>query len=134
AILNLILARNNASVGRVNLALFMGVDPRTPIQTSETGEPAAAAPDVDALVRTALAQRPEMQQAQANVEAARFGVSAARTTNAPSIAANLGLGSRGANFPRGNDTLTIGVALQFSPFDAGLTAGRVKEARANEEA
>src|SRR5262249_9033574 len=42
AILNLNVARNNASVSRVNLALLMGVDPRTPIQASETGEPAVS--------------------------------------------------------------------------------------------
>jgi outer membrane protein len=131
AILNLNLARNNASVARVNLALQMGVDPRTPIQAAESGEPAVSATDVNGLVQQALTQRPEVLEAQATVQAAQHGLGAAKTTNAPSLAASLQLSSRGADFPPGNDFLTIGAFIQFSPFDGGLRAGRVKEASGN---
>ena len=130
AILNLNLARNAASVARVNLATFMGIDPRTPVQAADTGEPAVAANDVNALVGTALRQRPEILQAQSTLQAAQFGVSAAKTTSAPSIAANIGLATRGASFPPRNDFFSWGFSLSWDPFDSGLTAGRVKEAQA----
>ncbi len=131
AILNLNLARNNASIARVNLALFLGVDPRTPVRAGDTSEAVVAADDVEGLVQAALTRRPEVLQARANLQAADFGVSAAKTSNAPSLAANLGLATRGSNFPPGNDTFSIGASIQWNPFDAGARAGRVREARAN---
>jgi outer membrane protein len=133
AILNLNLARNNAAVSRVNLAQLMGIDPRTPIQAAESGEPAMPSDDVSAMVNTALRQRPDIREAEANLRAAQHGVSAAQTANAPSLAANLGLSARGNSLPL-NSSWSIGASIQWSPFDSGLTAGRVKEARASVEA
>jgi outer membrane protein TolC len=134
AILNLNVARNNASLSRVNLALLMGIDPRTPIQPAETGEPAVSSKDVNALVQTAMTQRPDLLQAQANLRAAEYGVNAAKTTNAPALTASLNLSTRGPDFPPGNDFFTVGANIVWDPFDGGLTTGRVREARANREA
>jgi outer membrane protein len=131
AILNLNVAQNNTSTSRVNLALVMGIDPRTPIQAAETGEPAVESNDVQALVTTALAKRPEVRQAQDTLEAAQHSVSAAKTTNAPFVGADLGFLSNGAKFPPGNNSFTVGVSLNWTPFDSGLAAGRVREARAS---
>lgn len=134
AILNLNLARNNASLARVNLTLLMGIDSRTPVQAAQGGEPVIPTDNVDELVRLALKQRPEIIQAQRDVLAAEHGVSAAKTGNAPNLALNLGLSSRGESFPPGNDGLTVGAVVQWSPFDGGLARQRVKEAQANVEA
>jgi len=134
AIFNLNLANNNAANSRVALAELMGIDPRTPVEPADTSEPPMATNDVNALVNQAIAQRPEMKQAQANIVASRYGLSAAKTSNAPALTATAGWLQRGSDFPPGDDTLTYGVALQFTPFDAGLTAGRVEEARANLQA
>lgn len=129
AILNLNLARNNASVSRVRLAQLMGVDPRTPIQVSDSHEPNVSSNDVNGMVATALNQRPETVAGRLNVQAAEAGLSAARTTNAPNIGADLGVSTRGNELPPRNSFSTIGVSLAWDPFDSGLTAGRVKEAR-----
>lgn len=134
AIYDLNVAQNNASIARVGLAQSMGIDPRTPIEVSDTGEPPIATDNVQALTDQALRQRPEILQAQANVNAARLGVSAAKTSNAPTISANTGWLQRGANFPPDRDTLTYGVAMEFYPFDSGLTRGRVQTAQANLQA
>jgi outer membrane protein len=131
AILNLNVAQNNASVARVNLALLLGIDPRTPVQTTEMGEPPIATENVDTLVRTALTQRPDIREFQQNLRATEYAVSAAKTTNAPSLSASLNLSTRGENFPPGNDFFTVGANIAWDPFDGGLTAGRVREARAN---
>lgn len=131
AIFNLNLARNAASVASVNLARQMGIDPRTPICLAETSEPAIAADDPCALIEQALKCRPEMLQALSNVKAAEFAVSAAKTYNSPEFSANAGLLQRGSDFPPGNKTMTYGFAVQWSPFDSGLTAGKVEEAKAN---
>ncbi|MDQ3813325.1 MAG: TolC family protein [Armatimonadota bacterium] len=131
AVFNLDLARNNASTSRVNLALLMGIDPRTPLQAADSGEPAVTTDNVNALVDSALAQRPEVLQAQATLQAAGFGLNAAKNTNAPSLSANVGVTARGNKLLPRNSSLNAGVVLQWSPFDGGLTAGRVREARAD---
>jgi outer membrane protein len=133
AMLNLNVAQNNASVARVNLALFLGIDPRTPLQAAGTGEPPNPSNDVAALVQTALTQRPDIRQFQENLRATQYAVGAAKTTNTPALSATISASTRGANFPPGNDFLTIGANIVWDPFDGGLTAGRVREARANRE-
>jgi outer membrane protein len=131
AALALNLSRNAAALSRVALNNLMGIDPRTPVQPAESGELVAPELNVDALVEVAVRRRPEMVQADANARAAEHGESAARSTNAPSVSASVGLNTRGNNFPPGNSNLSIGATIQWDVFDAGFTAGRVQEARAN---
>ncbi len=130
-VLNLMVAQNNAVIAHVNLAVLMGIDARTPIVTVEGGEPPFPSDDVNALINQALQQRPDVLQAQATVDANHHAVSAAKTTNAPVVAGTLGFSSRGRDFPPRDDGLTVGATVTFTPFDGGLTHGRVKEARAN---
>jgi outer membrane protein TolC len=86
---------------------------------------------VNLLVQQALAHRPEILQAQSTLTAAQYGVSAAKTNNAPVISGSVDALSTGNQFVPQNDYLTAGVAVTFTPFDGGLTAGRVDQARAN---
>jgi outer membrane protein TolC len=131
AVQNLTVARNNASLGQVNLAVQMGIDPRTPIQPAASGEPPLASDDVSSFVQTALRQRPEILQQQAILQADQHALKAARTYNAPIVSTNLGANGRGSQFFPQNDAFTVGVGISFDLFDGGLTAGRVKQARGN---
>ncbi|HLV80034.1 MAG TPA: TolC family protein [Chthonomonadaceae bacterium] len=131
AIFALNQAQNTASIARVNLATLMGIDPRTPIDVANAGEPAVNTDDVNALVQSALRQRPEVLQAQANLRATQSGLSAARTTNAPAFSGFVGGSTLGTSFPPKSDFLVYGVSVVWDPFDAGLTAGRVKQAQAD---
>jgi len=131
AIFNLTLARNASSVARVNLAELMGIDPRTPVEPADANEAVIAADDPNALNAEGLKRRPEILQACLNLTAAKYAVGAAKTTDAPSLSANAGMLQRGRNLSLGNNTLTYGVVIEWTPFDAGFTAGRVEEARAN---
>lgn len=133
AIVALDVARNTASQSRVTLALAMGIDPRTPVTAGASGEPPPASTDVNRLTDEAMRQRPEVLQARATLEAAEHGVSAEKTFNAPALSANGGLIARGNSLPPRNDTGTIGIGIVWDPFDGGLTAGRVRTARANVE-
>ena len=130
AVQSLNVARNLEGIARQNLALYIGIDPRTPLQTADAGEPPFTSDDVNALVATALAQRPEILQAQEQIRSARYGLSSARTTNAPVVSGSLNLTSRGADFPPGDDTFSVGASVQFTPLDGGLTRGLVRQARA----
>jgi outer membrane protein TolC len=128
AILNLDVARNNASVARVNLNRLMGIDPRTPYAVAEGGEPPVSIDDLNALIVAAQKRRPEVLQAQANLQAAEHGVNAAKATNAPAVSADIGAFTRGSDFPPRQSFLSIGASVSWDPFDGGLTAGRVREA------
>lgn len=132
AILNLSLAQNAAAVNRVALAQFMGLDPRTPIVIGDSAEPAPKADDVNTLVQSALKQRPEIRQAQANLQASGYAINAAKTSNSPTVVGSVGYGVQDTTFPPTRDTLTLGVAVQWNAFDAGLTKGKVAEAQANQ--
>lgn len=123
-------ARNQASQSRVNLALLMGIDPRTPIAAAESGEAAPLSTDVNRLTEEALRLRPEVAEAKAVLDGAEHGVSAAKSSNAPALTATAGLTARGPNIPPRNDFSAVGVGIVWDPFDGGLTAGRVKTARA----
>jgi outer membrane protein TolC len=130
AIFSLNTAQNVASISRVNLALLMGIDPRTPIQVSDTREPDTSVDDVQAMVNDALRNRPEMRQAEANVNAAQYGLKAAKSTNKPAIFANAGLNGRGNDFPL-SSSLGAGISIRWDIFDSGFTAGRVESAKGN---
>ena len=130
AIFNLTSARSNARQACVNLAETIGVDPRMPLIPAEASEPAVIPVDARQLTQQALKQRPEIAQAQANIDAAIFGISAARTTNAPQIVGSLGVLQHGSDFPPTGNAITIGIAAQWTPVDGGFTKGRVKETQA----
>ena len=128
AILGLTTARANASTSRVFLAEVMGIDPLAQIQTADTEEPAFPAEDVNLLIKQALAQRPEVLQAQASRDAAANALSASRVSNAPAFGASAGWLQRGDNLPLQAGSLSLGVAVQWPLVDSGFTAGLVKQA------
>ena len=131
AILGLNQAQANAEQARINLALLMGIDPRTPLLTAESGEAPSPATDINALAQIALRQRPEVLQAQATLRAYQYGVSAARSVNAPAVTANASVYSRGDQFLPQETDLTIGIGLTWTPVDGGFRRGQVQEARGN---
>jgi outer membrane protein TolC len=131
AMFALTTARTNASVAAVSLAEGMGIDPRTPIAPAESDEPPPATMDVKQLVGQALERRPEVLQAQASVDAANYALKAARLGQSPALVGTMGWSQRGTGFPPENGALGAGLAVEWTPFDSGLTAGRVKEAEAN---
>jgi outer membrane protein len=131
AVFSLNLADNNASVARVNLAELMGIDPRTPVAVGDAGEPPLHSTDVNSLVETGLAQRPDILQALEAVNAAKHGVQVAKTYNSPSVTASAGWLQDGAGFPLKNDYLSAGIGITWDLFDSGYSSGGVKVAKGN---
>lgn len=129
AISTLTQARNDAQLARVALALLMGIDPRTPLSVTDSGEAEVEVPQVEQLFTMAVERRPELAAALAQIRAGEFGVDAAQTTSAPSLGASLAYNRRGlSSFEF--DTLFLTLNIAFEAWDGGLTAGRVKEAEA----
>ncbi len=131
AVFELESARNLVSTSRVNLALQMGIDPRTPIEAKDSDEAAIAANDVNELVSAALKQRPEAVQAQANLQAAQVNIGVAQKSNRPSLGLSASAGSRSKAFGYNNGSVRATLDLEWTPFDGGVTKSLVKEAQGN---
>jgi outer membrane protein len=138
-VLSLESARNAALNARVNLAELLGIDPRTPLtlgggeEGEEGGELRLFRDEFEALVTTALELRPEVMEARERLAAARFGVSAASKLNLPTFSIVGTVGARGQDDPFASSTATLGINVRWNLFDAGLAAGRRREAAALEE-
>jgi outer membrane protein TolC len=128
AVFSLASAQNAAANARIGLNLAMGIDVRTPTQVEDAEEPMPALPDVSALVAQALANRPTMKQARADLRASEESLRLARMGHLPSLFADGSYGWSGADFPPTNRSYSYGVSLQWPIFDSGLTSGRIKEA------
>ncbi|MEZ0324266.1 MAG: TolC family protein [Fimbriimonas sp.] len=140
SVLSLENARQSAIEDRVTLADQMGVDPRTPITPAETPLQSLttlpSSPDpalLNTFVEEALKQRPEMAEAQQRLVAAGLGVAVAKLSNAPSVNLSGNVSTRGSDDPFQTSTGTLGVFLSWRFIDGGFTAGRTREARAQEE-
>jgi outer membrane protein len=131
AVLQVTTAQTDEAIARVNLNVAMGVDARTPTTVEETEAAPPALPEPAALVEQALASRPAVAQSRANVNAAEQAARAAQRGNRPALYASANYGLSGATFPPGRESYSYGVSVQWSVFDAGLTRGRLEEARAS---
>ncbi len=125
---SLVVARANETLARIQLAQAIGVDPRTPLSAADEPLPATPA-DPTELFTSALAVRPEIRQARRTLEAAGFGVSAARKTNTPAFTANASLGTSGGSDPFQSQSTTVGLGIDWPLFNSGFTAGAIQEAR-----
>ncbi|MDQ2730362.1 MAG: TolC family protein, partial [Armatimonadota bacterium] len=133
ALLTLSNAQNAISTARVNLNIAMGIDPRTPLRIMDVNLPPPGLPDLNALVSTAQANRPEIVQAQRVIAANQADLRSSQTNMLPAVVAAGSLGLRGNSFPGGSRNRTLGLTLQWDIFDSGLTSGLVRESRANLE-
>ncbi len=124
----LVQAKATATTSRISLCLDMGIDPRTPIVPSDATEPQEPSADVNVMVSQAIKDRPDMLASLELVKAAGYGVSAARTSNAPSFNLQVGLTNNGYSVPLTSDSLSAGLTVTWLFEDGGAAAGRVETA------
>lgn len=128
AVLALTIARDTALQARGKLLLSMGVDPTTSLEIDDAEEETVDASDPIKLTDEGLKRRPEVRVAQLNVMASVFGVSAAKSTNMPSIVATLATGTLGQDVSASKGTLSFGIGVQIPISDGGARRGAVKTA------
>lgn len=136
AVIALETARSTALNSGILLAELMGIDPRTPLQLSAGPEPEddSLGLDVNAMIETALQERPEIREVRSRLTAARMGVSIARLSGAPRIEVVAGINARGNQDLLQNQTASVGLTLSWTILDGGLARGREQEAKAQREA
>lgn len=88
--------------------------------------------DYDALLKEALQKRPEVLREEANVAAAKKGLTVARAASLPTVSAGYSL-SNSQMDGNGSSSSTTGEAtlsVSFPLYDAGSTRGKVQQAKA----
>jgi outer membrane protein len=127
---NLTAAKAAAVLAQQTLAAAVNLPISSPIDaTTPMGLPAPPQ-DVEALVKQALTQRPEIAQAQANIDAARVSIDLAAAGLRPNITVTGGP-SYVSNTLSGSTPIawTGTVQLTLTVFDGGLTRAKVEQAR-----
>ncbi|MBV8223410.1 MAG: TolC family protein [Candidatus Eremiobacteraeota bacterium] len=137
-------AANGEASNVAALLNAMGLPSDTPVTLSETFEQTAPPlPQYASVEATALAQRTDLQSANASLTAAERGVRAARAGRYPIIdavgswgAATTGVNSQGIAVTNGGNwanTYSFGLTASMPLYDSGLTNGQIAAAEANSE-
>ena len=131
AVQNLQQARSDADVARINLVLQMGLDPRIPILVNDKEEPEISADDPQKLFDEALAKRPEVASALANLRSTKHGLSAASSISAPTVSINFSYSGRILEGIPQTNALNLALSINWTAYDGGLQDGKVTEAQGN---
>jgi outer membrane protein TolC len=143
---NVIRARNNVRLAETSLANALGLEATVPVEVEDilTYEPLAL--DSPALLSEALANRPELRQAQARIDSARAQLARARAGFLPDLTATGSVGGAAGEFDFAavadlKQTWAVGVNLTWNLFEGWFSVNRIREtealletARANAEA
>ncbi len=127
---SLVQARQTYILSRVDLAALIGLDPRTPLVLADSSEPAGDSTDLNALVDSGLRNRPEILQAQETLRAAGYSVSIARKLLLPSVNLTASVGTPGVGSQSSADSGALGISLNWTFFDSGLSSADVAIAKA----
>jgi TolC family type I secretion outer membrane protein len=143
--LGLINARNNVRLSTLTLSNAMGAEPVAEIEVEDVlGQPVAL-PSLEQAQEAALKGRPEMLQADADIQSAKARIKTEKSNYLPTISAagayNFANGTTEIDVPPGfppeigrgdvGNSWNAGVTLSLPLYEGGLTRGRVGEARAN---
>jgi outer membrane protein len=128
----LINARSNYAQSRAQLNQAMGEEGPIDFDIADDGLPPLPGEDTatDALLKQALAQRPEVASIAQQLRAQRLVASSVRGQYGPSIAAVAGVAQGADSLDRSGWNAQAGVALTWSFYQGGLTSASVREAEA----
>jgi outer membrane protein len=135
--LGMINAKNTVRIRTIGLYNAMGIDPAGEIVTEETLTTPAIIPLMEQALDEALRTRPEMQKAEADIEAARARLKAEQSNYWPTLSANGAYNWANGSSEMGpfkgdiQNSWNAGVLLSMPLFEGGITRGKVGEARAN---
>jgi TolC family type I secretion outer membrane protein len=128
-----IQARNLVQLNQVTLANALGLEASTPFQVQDILNYEAVAIDPVALRAEALANRPELVQAQARIDAARAQLAGARAGYLPDLTVTGSYGAATSDPPL-HEVWSVTGNLSWNLFQGFFTAAQVEETGALVEA
>jgi len=135
--LNLSKARNGGLIARVNLATAMGLTttPEFRVERPDAGKDPNNAADMEALVRTAIHNRPDIRALQARARASEQLVGVSRSGYYPTLGVSAGVNWQGYHLESGKDGLPYnwfaGVSATWNALAAIPASAAARESQAN---
>lgn len=128
---NLIIAQNSYELAVSNLNNIISLPLDTPLVVKDELKYQKFDKTLEECIAFALEHRPDLVQAQLNVESAKAQIKVAGSGNKISLAATASKNWTGSEFPGDDkDTWAVGVSASYNLFDSGLTKGQVRGAQA----
>ncbi|MGL5513259.1 MAG: TolC family protein [Sporomusa sp.] len=128
---DLIIAENNYELAVSSLNNVIGLPLDTQISVAEELNYVKYDKTLAECITAALANRPDLAQAAANVEIAKADIKVAASGNKISLAATASEKWNDDDFPgTDNNNWAIGINASYNLFDSGLTRSQVKGAKA----
>jgi len=123
--------QNDLSKQKINLARITGLPPNDRYELSDE-VPYADAPVLgqEDAVTQALARRPDIKAAEAQIRAAERTMAAARAERLPSLSFNTDYGVIGTNPAQSHGTFSLAGTLRIPIWQGGRTEGDIEEASA----
>lgn len=127
----MISLENDFAKQKINLARLIGLPPNSNFELTDD-VPFADAPPLgeEDAVRQALAQRPDVKAAEAQIRAADRTRAAARAERLPSLAMNADYGATGVVPDHSHGTFTVAGSLRIPIWQGGRTEGDIEQANA----
>ena len=128
----LIKAQNAYDLAVADLNNIIGLPHGTELKVTESLQYNKYDNPMENCINFALANRPELFQAEAGIEAAKASVKVAKSGYMPQVAASASNDWSSANWP-GDDgeNWGVGISVSMNVFDSGVTAAKVRAAEAN---
>ncbi|MDE3155692.1 MAG: TolC family protein [Acidobacteriota bacterium] len=123
-----IASTSEEAIARARLNQLMGDPLETRYALDEPAPAAAALPSLDALEQDALAHRPEVKQADAQVQLAEAARGAARAGWLPDVAVQGLYDLNGGQFDSRASSWTVGAQLRWNVFNGGADLARTRAA------
>lgn len=128
---DLITAQNNYNVAVATLDKLLGLDQNNEIVIKEVLAYRKVDVDLNECIQKALQQRPELKQAQSQVESAEQGIKVAKSDRHPAISASSSYGWSDTQFPpQKDDSWTVTLRADLNLFDSNVTKSGVAAAQA----
>lgn len=131
---NLIKAENAYELSLAGLNNVMGLPLDTELQVNDQLKYAAMDLSLEAALEQAMANRPDLAQAELAIAAAKKSISIAKSGTRPTIALSASEGWEDERFPGTDDnTWFVNVIASWDIFDFGLTHSQVKQSQSELE-
>lgn len=131
--LQLINAQNALQTAKAQLNQAMGVERDTAYALADDAMPAIAGEDqaLEALLKEAIANRPDIAAMAARLEAQALLVEAAEHANYPSLRASASAGTNGTPVTSPNNNWGLGVGFSWPLYSGGAREAQADQARAS---
>lgn len=129
---NLIKAQNAYDLAVADLNNIIGLPHGTELKVTESLQYSKYDNPMENCINFALANRPELFQAEAGIESAKAAVKVAKSGFMPQVSASASNSWTAHTWPGDeNENWGVGVNVNLNVFDSGVTAAKVRAAEAN---